>query len=338
VKAYTPKYGLCTCYLMLQIIFLFLPFFSSVSLAQVSPLYTKHYNYEQFVNPAITGRDRYPLVNISHKRNWIGTKNAPSTTCAGGSFRLGEFDFYTPTMMLNKTNFVSKDRMGFGGLLINEQNGPVNHFFSSVTYAYFIPLNQNRTTELSFGLSAQLKHVRVNEQLLDPVDPGDPELANLDHQPLIADGGFGVYFHTRQFHAGGSVNELFHTNSPLEDSRYTSNVLDFFFQSGYKFYLKRFDFEPSVFVARIDKDPLYHYTQLKVFYQNYNWLSVAYKSTKAIFIALGFRIGRLHLAYCYEQSISSLSNYFSGSHEIMLGLNIGLFEPEGIRKTVKRKP
>jgi len=47
-------------------------------------------------------------------------------------------------------------------------------------------------------------------------------------------------------------------------------------------------------------------------------------------------VGRLHLAYGYEHSISSMSNYFSGSHEIMLGLNIGLFEPEGIRKTSRK--
>ena len=306
--------------------------------AQNSAVYTKHYNFEQFVNPAITGRDRYPLVNLTHKRNWIGTKYAPTTTCIGGSFRLGNTNFYTPTMLLNKTGFIARDRMGFGGFIMAEQNGPLVRFYSSLTYAYFIPLNPNRTTELSFGLSAQLQHFSVNEDLLDPNDPGDPGLANLNNLPYTADGGFGIYFHTKQFHVGGSVNELFHTNSPIDDSRYFKNSSDFFFQTGYKFYLRYFDIEPSVFLAGIDKDPLYYYSQVKVFYQNYNWLAIAYKSTRTITVSVGFRVGRLHLAYGYEQSVSRMSNYFSGSHEIMIGLNIGLFEPEGLRKLTRRKP
>jgi type IX secretion system PorP/SprF family membrane protein len=338
VKVRLFSYRLITGQIVLQVFMACLVSFSTVIRGQVSPVYSKHYNYEQFINPAITGRDRYPLVNISHKRNWIGTQNAPSTTCAGGSFRLGEFGFYTPTKMLNKSRLLSKDRMGFGGFLMNEQNGPLSQFYASVTYAYFVPLNPNRTTELSFGLSAQLQHCGVNEELLDPNEPGDPELAGLDKLPYTGDGSFGIYFHTGQFHAGGSINELFHTNSTLDDSRYYNNSMDFFFQTGYKFYLHYFDLEPSIFLARIDRDPIYHYSQLKLFYQHYNWLAIGYKSTKSLMVSLGFRVGRLHLAYGYEQSVSSLSHYFSGSHEVMLGLNIGLFEPEGIRKTAKRKP
>ncbi len=306
--------------------------------AQVSPVYSKHYNFEQFVNPAITGRDRYPLVNIAHQRNWIGTQHAPNTACAGASFRLGRFGFYTPTMMLNKSHLMSKDRMGFGGFLMNRQNGPLHQFYASVTYAFFIPFNANRTTELSFGLAAQLCHYKVNQGLLDPDDPDDPELSDLNRLPWTGDGGFGIYFHTEQFHAGVSINELFHPNSPLEDKRYFNNTMDFFFLTGYKFYLLRFDLEPSVFLARIDNEPLHYYARLKLYYQHYNWLAIAYRSSQSVMISLGFRVGRLHIAYGYEQSVSSLSRYFSGSHEVMLGLNIGLFEPEGIRKTVKRKP
>jgi type IX secretion system PorP/SprF family membrane protein len=304
---------------------------------QVNPVYGKHYNYEQFINPAITGRDRYPIATVSYKRSWIGTKNAPSTACAGGSFRLGSFDFYTPTMMLNKSNFLSRDRMGFGAFIMTRQNGPLTQFYSSFTYGYFVPLNRNRTTELSFGLLAEINHSNINESLLDPNDQGDPALSGLNSLPYQADGGFGVYFHTLQFYAGGSVNELFHPDSPLDQAKYNKNQMDFFFQTGYKFFLRRFDFEPSIFLAQIDQNPVYYYTQLKLYYQTYNWLSIAYKSTHSLTFSVGFRIGRIHLAYGYEQYVSHISNYFSGSHEIMLGMNIGLFEPQGLRKTTRKK-
>lgn len=311
--------------------------FTESMFAQNSPVYSKHYNYEQFVNPAITGRDHYPFLNLSYKKYWIGTENSPGQTCLGGSFRLGHFNFYTPTMMLNKGGLLSKNRMGFGGFMMYETNGPLANFFASATYAYFIPFNRNGTTELSFGLSAQIAHYSINHSLLEPNDPGDPELENLDKIPLVADGGFGLYFHTKQFYVGASADELFASNNPLENESYYKNQRDFFFQTGYKFYLKQIDLEPSVFIGKIDSDPVYFYGQLKAYYQNYNWLAIAYRSTKSLAFSIGIRVRRMHIGYVYEQSISKMSNYFSGAHEIMLGLNIGLFEPEGIRKTVRVK-
>jgi type IX secretion system PorP/SprF family membrane protein len=303
--------------------------------AQTSPVYSKHYNFEQFVNPAITGRDHYPFLNLAYKKYWIGTENSPGQTCLGGSFRLGHFDFYTPTMMLNKGNIFSKSRMGFGGFMMYDKNGPLANFYASINYAYFIPLDPAGTTELSFGLSAQISHFSIDHNLLEPNDPGDPELDNLDKLPLVADGAFGMYFHTKQFFAGMSINELFASKNPMENESYYKNQRDFFFQTGYKFFLRQFDLEPSVFMGKVDSDPLYFYGQIKAYYQNYNWIALAYRSTNSLAVSLGFRFNRIHIGYVYEQSISKMSHYFSGAHEIMLGLNIGLFEPEGIRKTVR---
>ncbi len=324
-------------FLNLQIIGLMILSSTLSIFGQNSPVYSKHYNYEQFVNPAITGRDRSPFLNFSYKKYWVGTEDSPSQTSLGGSFRLGHFDFYTPNMMLNKGKLLSKNRMGMGGFMMYDKDGPLANFYASLTYAYFVPLNYNSTTELSFGLSAQLSHYSVNYSLLEPNDPGDPELETLEKIPLIADGSFGVYFHTKQFYAGGSVNELFKSKNPLENESYYKNKRDFFVQTGYKFYLKQIDLEPSIFAGKIDNDPLYFYGQLKAYYQNYNWLAIAYRSTKSILVSLGIRVRRMHIGYIYEQSVSNMSHYFSGAHEIMLGINIGLFEPEGIKRTTTNR-
>lgn len=131
--------------IIIQILGLLIPSSTGSVLAQDNPVYSKHHNYEQFVNPAITGRDRYPFLNLSYKKYWIGTENSPGQTSLGGSFRLGHFNFYTPTMMLNKDKILSKNRMGFGGFMMYDKNGPLATFFATISYAYFIPLNQNST-------------------------------------------------------------------------------------------------------------------------------------------------------------------------------------------------
>lgn len=323
-------------YLAYLSIFLYL-ITSSITFSQSSPVYFQHYNYEQFVNPAITGRDLYPFAAISHKRYWISNEDSPHTTCIAGSFRMGQFDFYTPQKMLNKGYLFSKSRMGLGAFFLYDQNGPIKIIYSAINYAYFIPLNRSRTSELSFGLSMQLSHYNIDENMLDPADPGDPGLQNTDDMPVVPEGSFGLYYHTKQFYAGLSVNELFASQYPIEDEDVVPNKQDIFFQSGYKFYLKRFDLEPSVFGGKINDEPFYFYCQLKAYYQNYNWISVAFRSTKSFIFSFGFRIRKMHLSYAFEPSVSKIRTYYSSAHEIMLGLNIGLFEPEGIKKTVRVK-
>jgi type IX secretion system PorP/SprF family membrane protein len=308
---------------------------SVIAFGQYSPEYYKYYSYEQVINPAVTGRDRYPLVNFSSKKYWPATSNSPYEICLGGSFRLGQFNFYTPSMMLNKGDLLAKDRMGFGGFMMYEQNGPLGYFIAEFDYAYHIPLNENSKTELSFGLSFQATNYNINEGILDPLEEDDLELNNLEKQPVVMDGDFGMYFNTEQFFIGASVNDILRQDYQTESAG-NRNKQDFFAHSGYKFYLQHFELEPSLFLAQIDDQPIYYSGQLKAYYQHYYWASLAYQSSENLRLAAGVSVGRVYFVYAFEQSVSQMAKYFSSSHEIMIGLNIGLYEPQGLRKTVIR--
>jgi type IX secretion system PorP/SprF family membrane protein len=332
----SPKFNFLTITqkgFILLCLFLFL---SINALTQTTPLYQKHFGFEQFINPAITGRDISPVVNISHKRYWLGVDNAPNTTCIAGSMRLGSFNFYNPKKLLNRTGFVSRSRMGFGGLLMQDNDGPLQSYYISATYSYFIPLFK-KNSELSFGISADLMAFNIRKSILDPLQTGDPTLQNIKSGKLIPESGFGIYYHDLQFYAGCSVNDLLLTNRPLQEGDVDPNQRDYFFQTGYKFFLKRYELEPSIYIAKVDNNKLYYYNQLKFYYLNYNWFVVGYKSTKSLLVSLGMSLNRIHFAYVFEQNISEMGNYFHGAHEIMLGVNIGIYEPEGMRKRAKIK-
>ncbi len=304
--------------------------------SQESQLYSKDYSFEQFINPAITGRDKSPIVNLSHKQYFFGATGTPNSTCLGASMRLGTFDFYNPQQMLNRTNFFSRGRMGFGGLFIKDKDGPLNTYFAEFSYAYFIPLN-HANSELSFGLSAQILSYHLNKDILHPLDSDDPLILNANKNSIIPESGCGIYYHDLQFYVGASVNDLLLSKRPLNEDSILQNKRDYFFQTGYKFFLKRFEMEPSLYLAQIDNNSLYYFGQVKFYYMNYNWIAVGYKSTKSLLFSLGFSVHRLYIAYVYEQSVSSMSSYFSGSHEIMIGMNIGLYEPLGLRKKTGTK-
>ena len=314
--------------LILAALFIINPLYS-----QTSPLYSRFINYEQFINPAITGRDKSPIVDLSHKQYFFGVDGSPYSTTLGASMRLGTFDFYNPRMMLNRSKFFSRGRMGFGAMFLQDKDGPLNTYFGELSYAYFIPVNHDYS-ELSFGLSAQFISYNINRSLLQPSDANDPEYINLSNKGIVPEGGCGIYYHDLQFYAGASVNDLFLSKLPYNSGNIVPNKRDYFFQTGYKFFLKRFELEPSLYAAQIDDKPFFYYCQLKFYYMNYNWLAIGYKSSKSLLFSLGFNIRRFYVGYAFEQNISYMGNYFSGSHEIMLGINIGLYEPQGLRKHV----
>ena len=93
---------------------------------------------------------------------------------------------------------------------------------------------------------------------------------------------FGIYFHNEQFHIGASLNDILLSDISLTSRSNEENKRDFFIHMGYKFFLKRFELEPSAFMGWIDNDIFYYYGRLKMYYLNYNWFSLAYRSSPAI--------------------------------------------------------
>ena len=300
--------------------------------SQISIIYDKSDTYEFIVNPAITGRDYYPFLNLSIKKQWAGIPGSPVTACLGSAMRLGEYNFYTPKMMLNKSRFLSKGRIGVGGFLMQDSNGPLSFSTITTTFAYFVPLME---AELSFGLAATISYYNIDESLFEPVDPDDQFLYGATDNKLFPDADFGVYYHTSQYYIGASVKELFESDNRLSESENFENSRDFFFITGYKFFFKYFEMEPSVFAGIIDKGHYYYRIRNKFYYNYYNWVAFSYGLNKSLKISIGTRYRRIYFGYAFEQQFSKTAKYNMGSHELMIGLNIGLFELQGIRKVVK---
>ena len=295
-------------------------------------LYSKIDVYEYTINPAITGRDYYPYLNLSFKKQWLGIENSPFTTGVGGCIRMGTFDFYRPNKMLNKSIYKNKGRIGLGALILHDINGPIETSNYVTTVSYFIPFKES---ELSFGLASRLSNYTIDYSILSPETENDPVFTNSEIGSLIPEFDFGIYYHSPQFYAGISINELIkrHKLFVFEDD---DNYRDAFFLSGYKFLLLYFDFEPAIYLGLINKEDVYYQFRTKVYYRSYNWLAISYKHKNIINLSLGARLNKLYFAYSFEQNVSKLANYNLGTHELMLGMNIGLFEAEGIRKRTRR--
>ncbi|MFC2137671.1 PorP/SprF family type IX secretion system membrane protein [Bacteroidota bacterium] len=319
----------------IKILFFIVSFlnFNSLLNGQSYMLYSKVDVYEFAVNPAASGRAYYPYLNLSFKKQWLGIKNSPFTTGIGGCIRMGTFDFYRPNKMLNKSIYKNKGRIGIGALMLHDINGPLKTSNYVATVSYFIPFKES---ELSFGLASRFGAYSIDYSVLSPGIDNDPMFSHSEIGSVIPEFDFGIYYHTHQFYTGISINELIkkHKLFFLEDE--TNNTRDAFFLSGYKFFLLYFDFEPAIYLGMINKDELYYNFRAKVYYRSYNWIALSYKTHNILCFSFGARLNKMYFAYSFEQNVSRVAKYNFGTHELMLGMNIGLFEAEGIRKR-KRK-
>ncbi|HYW97180.1 MAG TPA: type IX secretion system membrane protein PorP/SprF [Bacteroidales bacterium] len=106
-------------------LFLLLSLSASTGLsAQSENIFRNYYLNQVIINPATSGSEYYSIVNLSFSRQWLGFKNSPSLQMLSTSLRMGNYDFYNPKQFLNKTGFKSNERIGFGAVVYNANEGP----------------------------------------------------------------------------------------------------------------------------------------------------------------------------------------------------------------------
>lgn len=299
---------------------------------QTAGIYRKYYLSRFIINPAMSGYNFYPDIKTAYQKQWFGTNNAPYTAFLSGHLRLSGYSTYNSRMMLNKTKMFERGRIGLGGLLLYEENGPLKNINSSFSYAYYIPF---RRSELSFGLSAKFISFILDETGFTPINRNDGAIQYKLTKKQAFDADAGVYYHTPQFYAGLSLCDLLKAEHKLSDDINLSNKRDFFILSGYKFFLPAFEYEPSVSMGIFDyTEPLVFITN-KFYYHNFNWFSVTYKTYKALMFSLAYKYKKLQCGYTYEYNMGNYQNNYSASHEVWFGYNLALNASEGIQKIAK---
>lgn len=300
--------------------------------AQESSIYENYYLNTFIINPAVTGSEYYPVVNLSAKKQWLGFKDAPTTYLLSGNFKIGNYDFYDPKKFINKGRLKIKERIGMGAALFKDNSGPVSNTGGLLSYAYHIPLRNNY---FSFGLSIIETVHSINSSDLKPDQPNDNYLITGNNTIYRTNANFGVYFHNDSYFCGLSANKIFRDVS--DDYFVLKSTPSFFLIGGYKFLKdnQTISFEPSIVLKRNGDDYYGGDFHLKIYVRQFNWIAFSYNSLGKMNIRLGLRVyKKLYVGYNFEQTLSNIAKYSYGSHEINIGINLGLISVKGIKDVV----
>ncbi|MCP4311688.1 MAG: type IX secretion system membrane protein PorP/SprF [Bacteroidetes bacterium] len=304
-------------YYLLFLIILSCPF-SKMS-GQSEPVYSQYMFDKILINPAYAGSSNWMVGSLKYRKHFMGIEDAPETSL---------FTFHAP---------LQKKSMGVGLKAVYDQTAVTNTLSLTGVYSFHIGFGNGK---LSFGLEGGMVHKLTDYNGLYRHDQDDPMISNEAVSAIVPDASFGIYFHSRDYYAGVSVFHLFNTQKTSPD--YNSQMFQLersaTLMGGYIFDIKDiFTIEYGLMVRYVPEVPI-----LTDFFMNVNFFDRitaggAFRAWDQVSVMLKLDVTKsIRVAYSYDINLTGLSNYTSGSHELMLSYGIKLLPPATRREVHPR--
>lgn len=258
-----------------------------------------------FINPAEVGTKKGTRVQLVHRQQWLGFAGSPNTT------------FLSAQRQLNS-------KMGIGGNLSLDKIAFIQRINANASYSYKLLINNKN--KIRFGLSAGIMKGTLDLTTIQADDMSDIVLTSAPLK-MTVDATFGLtYTFDRNLNIGIALPQLLGTKASLDivdASKYNlvrhSNVY-----FSYKIKVdEQFEFIPLIMIRNAQKKN----SQVEVFgnikYDNKFWGGIGHRSNSVFILNMGMQvIDKLSLTYAFEFSSSGVGSNTSGTHEIMLSLNL----------------
>lgn len=276
--------------------------------AQQDAHYSQYMFNQLAFNPAYTGsRDALSATMVLRKQ-WLGFDGSPTT---------GNLNLHSP---------ISNERHGIGFNFEHDRIGVTTQSNLALTYAYRIPVGKGF---LNLGLSAGMLQYKTRFSQINPVDT-DPSKPTADASAILPRAGAGAYFYTPKFYAGFSVPNLL-AGRYFGSGNQTAGIVASK-QSMHMFGMigailgadKNVGFRPSAVFKYVPGAPMQIDVNATVFFAKVLGVGVGYRTSDALIFMLEFQSQRRFRAgYAFDMTLSPLKTFNSGSHELMIGIDLG---------------
>lgn len=182
------------------IIFLYLLFTGTNSLAQQLPQFS-HYGFNgMYLSPGYAGISGQTELNSLFRYQWAGYQGSFDD---GGSPRTGLFSLSMPIAAL---------KGGVGLTLLQDQLGATKMTNAALSYAQHFKVGAGK---LGIGLQGGMMRIHKGEYRAN--DPGDPSVPDNSADRKF-DVGAGIWYQSEKFYFGTGINNLLRSEYVFEDS------------------------------------------------------------------------------------------------------------------------
>lgn len=280
------------------------------------------------VNPAYAGYKEDLTLNLSFRSQWVGIDGAPRTGTAS----------------IDGLANIENKNVGWGVVATTDRLGPQNTLSVYGNYAYRLRLDDQDTKRLSFGLGFGVDQYSLDGSKFNATDIGDGVIPVGNQSKLTPNMRFGIYYTTPKFYVGASALDLLsglNSDSVITDSyKVIKQVRHLYLTAGAMLPLSDgLDLKPTFMIKEDFKGPTNLDLNAYLLINKTVWVGASYRTGIAIWKKSNLQQGldkddavsgiieiylnqRLRLGYSYDYTLSKLSNYQQGSHEISLSLTL----------------
>jgi len=308
---------------MKKLISLIVICFSLSLSAQQDARYSQYMFNGLVLNPAYAGTNDYVNLAAFYRNQWLDIPGAPKTISLSAHSAVG-----------------AKKKVGLGFFLENDTIGhnSIIDIFSS--YSYKLPLTNG---VLVGGIQVGGIYIQFDGDLTTPDNEFD--IAFISQSTFRPNFGVGLYYYNDRYYAGISAPHLLNYTNDLVSS-FTRYELNYFVTAGAAYpinealmlkpsFLVRYQPTGSFFSAD-PNDTFNVQTDLSaaIWYLESLWFGTTYRSDKSfkpesivLLFSYHFTNG-MKFGYAFDQGLSDINSYQSGSHEIMFGYSLDLGKAE----------
>lgn len=269
---------------------LFLFFMQALS-AQHNPLQSQYVLNRLVVNPAYAGAEGFLSTTVSYRKQWLGVEGAPET-----------YAFTANTPLRNKRYNI--------GIIASQDNIAVLHqSHVGLIYAYRI-----FTKKISFsaGFQPGVNILRNSWNDVKTTTQGDMVYQSAETRTSF-DMGYGLYMQSKRFFIGMSSVAKF-------SKAVTGDRPIVLLNTGYTFGDPK---KTALTISALGRYMLNNFYQADVnmmlTLRERISFGASYRHEDAVVGILQLKINdQLNLGYSYDYTLSDLSTYSSGTHEVLL--------------------
>lgn len=294
---------------------------SALGVAQQESQYSNYQTNNFMLNPAVAGSYSFFNAKIGTRQQWVGIDDAPRTF-----FATFHAPIHHPDAMPRTRHEFAHHGAGF--TVYADQSGAFKTQSFLGTYAFHKKLGGEFT--LSTGASIGLKSTSVDGAMLEFVHtPVDQNVGNSLFNKMTPDANMGVWLYSDKMFAGFAGRQLLggdfsFSNLNNDEQRL---VRHYFATAGAILDLdKDWHFVPSFMVQAAASSPVQVDLNGTMWYQKQFAVGLSYRHLDALYIIVDYSFQEsLEIGYAYDFNISGLSQYNSGTHEIIVGYAWGSF-------------
>ncbi len=277
--------------------------------AQQEVEYTQFMYNKMALNPAYAGSRDITSFNMLGRYQWVGFTGAPKT------------------LSLNVHSPIMNNKVAMGINLVYDQLGLHNHTYLDLAYAYRLQIKEK--LRLSIGINGQVRRMGLNLSDAQSNDGLgiDNSLVTQNSAKMFLNAGAGLYLHHNNYYLGLSAQNLVPNKYEFGQANalVSKQYIHFAGMAGLALPLgKNLVIKPALLIKSVKNSPMQADINMGLMFKNALTIGATFRTGDSYAAMVAYEFGNgLRLGYAHDFTFTGLRKANDGSHEIMLGWDLG---------------